>query len=51
VRYGISGRQVHDGRIVAIMSAYRIRRILTLNVADFRRFSEIKAFAPADLLV
>jgi predicted nucleic acid-binding protein len=37
------GRQVHDANIVAVMQAAGIRRLLTFNVSDFRRFgSEIK---------
>ncbi len=32
------GRQVHDANIVATMRAYGKTRILTFNVADFRRF-------------
>jgi predicted nucleic acid-binding protein len=50
VRYGISGRQVHDARIVSIMLAYRIKRILTLNAPDFSRFPETRAYSPADVL-
>ena len=37
-RYNVSGRQVHDARLVAIMTALRIRRVLTLNDVDFRRY-------------
>ncbi|MEO8727231.1 MAG: PIN domain-containing protein [Acidobacteriaceae bacterium] len=37
----ISGRQVHDARLVAVMLVYGIDRILTLNGADFRRFADI----------
>ena len=32
------GRQVHDANIVATMLAHRVRRLLTFNTADFRRF-------------
>jgi predicted nucleic acid-binding protein len=50
-RHNVLGRQVHDSRIVAVMSAHRIRRILTLNLPDFARFSsEVVAMAPADIL-
>ena len=37
----ISGRQVHDARLIAVMLVYGIDRILTLNGADFRRFADI----------
>ncbi len=33
------GKQVHDANIAATMIAHRIPRILTLNGADFLRFS------------
>jgi len=32
------GKQIHDANIVATMRAYGINTILTLNVADFKRF-------------
>ena len=34
------GRQIHDGNIVATMLAYGERRLLTFNVADFRRYAD-----------
>lgn len=36
----VGGRQVHDANIVATMLAYDERRLLTFNVADFRRYSD-----------
>ena len=35
------GRQVHDANIVATMLEHGIRRLLTFNTADFRRFARI----------
>jgi predicted nucleic acid-binding protein len=35
----MGGRQVHDANIVATMQAYGIRHLVTLNTADFARFS------------
>lgn len=32
------GKQVHDANIVATMLAYGVPRIVTYNLADFRRF-------------
>jgi predicted nucleic acid-binding protein len=40
-RYSFSGRQVHDANIVTTMLAHGERRLLTLNVADFRRFARL----------
>lgn len=37
--YPVGGKQVHDANIVATMLANGITRLLTFNVADFRRFA------------
>ena len=42
-----SGRQVHDTRIVALMHAHSVSRILTLNEQDFRRYLGIGAYHPS----
>ena len=36
-----SGRQVHDANVVATMLEHGIRRLLTFNAANFRRFARI----------
>jgi predicted nucleic acid-binding protein len=41
LRYSFGGRQVHDANIVATMLAHGERRLLTFNVADFRRFTPL----------
>ena len=33
----MGGRQIHDANIIATMLAYGELRLLTFNVADFRR--------------
>jgi predicted nucleic acid-binding protein len=40
VRYGVSGVQVHDARLVAAMRVHEIRYILTFNTSDFKRYAE-----------
>ena len=35
------GKQVHDANIVATMLAYGVRRLLTFNIRDFRRFEPL----------
>ena len=41
------GRQVHDANLVATMLAHGLTRLLTFNVADFRRFSSwVEIVAP-----
>ncbi len=36
----IGGRQIHDANIVATMLAHGEHRLLTFNVADFRRYGD-----------
>ena len=40
-RFRFAGKQVHDANIVATMLAHGERRLLTFNVADFRRFADV----------
>lgn len=49
VLHDISGVQVHDAHLVAAMNIYGVKRLLTYNTRDFRRFPEIEAFDPADV--
>ena len=37
----VGGRQIHDANIVATMLAHGERRLMTFNVADFRRFGDL----------
>lgn len=48
--YAVAGVQVHDARIVALMKAHGVTRILTLNAADFARYAGIEAVSPRDVL-
>jgi predicted nucleic acid-binding protein len=38
VDYSVSGVQVHDARLVAVMIFYNITHILTFNTQDFTRY-------------
>jgi hypothetical protein len=51
-KYAIIGKQVHDARLVAMMLAWRIDSILTLNDRDFRRYEPegIKVVTPASII-
>ena len=40
-KHGVSGKQVHDANIVATMRANGLRRLATLNVADFERYEDV----------
>jgi len=42
----VSGVQVHDARLVAVMKAYGIRQIVTFNTADFMRYARIEPIHP-----
>ena len=47
----VSGVQVHDARLVAVMRIHRIPHLVTFNVRDFRRYRDIDVISPAELLV
>lgn len=43
----VSGKQIHDGNIVATMLVYGEHRLLTFNAADFRRYGpRVELIAP-----
>jgi predicted nucleic acid-binding protein len=46
----VSGVQVHDARLVAAMHIHKIGNLLTLNVQDFRRYSDITVVSPGGVL-
>jgi len=46
ISHRVSGVQVHDARLAAVMMTYGITQIVTFNVADFTRFPEIEAVHP-----
>ncbi len=48
-QHDVKGKQVHDARIVAVMLANDINRLITFNASHFIRFSEITVFNPQDM--
>jgi predicted nucleic acid-binding protein len=48
-KHQVIGKPTHDVRLVALMKAHRLEQILTINVSDFKRFTEIKAVHPFDV--
>lgn len=46
VQHAVSGVQVHDARLVAVMLVHGVKHILTLNAADFSRYGGITAVHP-----
>jgi predicted nucleic acid-binding protein len=49
ITYNVRGVQVHDARLVAIMQAYGLNRILTMNEQDFLRYANIQAVHPSQI--
>jgi predicted nucleic acid-binding protein len=47
--YQVSGKQVHDARLAATAKAHDVENLLTLNVADFKRF-DLKAVHPNEVI-
>lgn len=45
----VRGVQVHDARLAAIMQAYGLTHILTLNQPDFLRYTNIQAIHPSQI--
>lgn len=46
VLQNVSGVQVHDARLVAVMQVHGVKRILTFNDKDFARYTNIEAVHP-----
>lgn len=50
VDYSVSGVQVHDARIVALMNVHVVTHVLTLNASDFSRYAGIVAVSPDEIV-
>jgi predicted nucleic acid-binding protein len=46
---GVSGAQVHDARLVAVMRVHGLTHILTFNPTDFTRYPGITVVRPQDV--
>jgi predicted nucleic acid-binding protein len=51
VAHGVQGVQVHNARLVALMQAYGITHVLTLNAADFTRYPGIVPVTPGSVSI
>lgn len=49
VEFCVSGTQVHDARLAALMLINRVSRVLTLNPKDFERYSGLLAVHPREV--
>ena len=47
--YRIQGVKAHDARLVAVMMANQITKILTFNTSDFTRYPGIEAIHPGEI--
>ncbi|MFM7363849.1 MAG: type II toxin-antitoxin system VapC family toxin [Cuspidothrix sp.] len=50
IKYQVMGKQVHDARLAAAMLAHNITHLLTFNVDDFQRFSDIVVVDPRSVV-
>jgi predicted nucleic acid-binding protein len=48
--HGVCGVEVHDARLVALMTVQSIDRLLTLNADDFKRFSGLAVMTPLNVI-
>lgn len=49
LRYQVMGKQTHDTRLVAAMIVHQMSDLLTFNINDFKRFSEIQVVEPLSI--
>ena len=49
VAHAVSGVQVHDARLVAMMRVHALVNLITFDVGDFERYPGISAVRPQDL--
>jgi predicted nucleic acid-binding protein len=45
-RYAVSGKQVHDARLAALMRTHQVGTVLTLNSQDLARYEGITPLDP-----
>ena len=50
IKYQVMGKQVHDARLAAAMVTHNITHLLTFNVEDFKRFSDIVVVDPRSIV-
>jgi predicted nucleic acid-binding protein len=50
LQYKVSGKQVHDARLIAAMKVHGLSHLLSLNDGDFKRFTEITVVNPRNVV-
>lgn len=48
--HDVKGKNAHDARIAAVMSAHGVEHLLTFNGDDFKRFPHVRALKPLDVV-
>jgi predicted nucleic acid-binding protein len=48
--YSVTGKRVHDARLVAVMQTHNITHLLTFNTQDFKLYTEIALVHPEDVI-
>lgn len=48
-QHNVIGKQAHDARLVAAMDVHKLTHLLTFNIDDFKRYSEIVVVNPSTL--
>jgi len=49
-QFSITGKRVHDARLVAVLLSHSIENLLTFNVADFSAFPWLSCINPSSLV-
>ena len=49
VAHSVSGKQVHDARIVAAMNVHRITHLVSFNLDDFKRYPGLTLLDPSGI--
>lgn len=49
-QHAVLGRNAYDARIAAAMNVYQVTTLLTVNKADFKRFQNITALEPKEVI-
>lgn len=49
VQHSVMGKNAHDAKIAAAMNIHQVSMLLTVNKADFKRFTNIKAMEPKEV--
>lgn len=50
IQHSVVGKNAHDARIAAAMNVHQVTTLLTVNKADFKRFQNITAMEPKEVI-